>query len=180
MSANRLRICIIACPFGKAFIIPLSNLKQVLCSLADAIYIVIGGVEHVEDDMIMATLKGTPIYKMECKNTTSTFGKIVRYIFLQMKVSLKLIQLSKKVDVYLFFGAGLLLPILTARLLRKNVATALAGAVGLKADLVQKGLYPKVVAFQSRNSCKLSNRIIVYSENIIEEWNLQKYQKRSP
>jgi glycosyltransferase involved in cell wall biosynthesis len=178
MRANRLRICITACPFGKAFIIPLSNLEKILYSLSDTIYIVTGGVEHVEDDMITATRKGTPVYKMECKNTTGTFGKIVRYIFLQTKVSLKLIELSRKVDVYLFFGAGLLLPILTARLLRKNVVTALAGAVGLKTDLVQKGLYPKVVAFQSRNSYKLSNRIIVYSENIIEGWNLQKYQKK--
>jgi glycosyltransferase involved in cell wall biosynthesis len=175
MGANRLRICVVAFPFAKAFIIPLSNLDKILCSLSDATYVITG---DVEDYMIKVTRKGIPVHKIEHKRTTHIFAKIAHYTSLQVKVSLKLLELSKKVDVYLFFGEGLLLPILTAKLLKKNVVTALAGAAGLKVDLQQKGLLSKAATSLSRNSCTLSNRIIVYSANIIKEWNLQKYRHK--
>jgi glycosyltransferase involved in cell wall biosynthesis len=90
------------------------------------------------------------------------------------------VKISKNIDIWIFFigGEGLLLPMLTARLLRTKVVLVLAG-FPTKLSRVQKDPLSKIVDLLSKINLILTNRIIVYSERVVEERSLEKYRKKN-
>ena len=82
-------------------------------------------------------------------------------------------------DLWIFFigGDSLLLPMLTAKLLREKVVLAFAGSSVVSLKSANDNFF-KQVGFLSKITCMHSNRIILYSENLIKEWNLEKYKNK--
>jgi len=174
MDANRLRICITAFPVQKAFIIPLSNLEKILCSLSDTIYIISGDGE----DVMTTTNRGIQTYMIHQKKAKNVLTRIAKYIYLQIRISFTLAMLSKNINVCVFFmEAGVLLPVLTARLAGKKVLWALPSSLTEMANHYKDPLF-NVSACLQAVSYKLSNRIILYSENLIKEWHLEKHRHK--
>ena len=105
--------------------------------------------------------------------------RIIRYICTQLKSSYMLARLGKSVDLWIFFIGGdtLVFPMITAKLLRENVVLAFAGS-SILTEKFNADIFSKVLEFLSDINCTLSDKIIVYSPNIIREWHLEKYRKK--
>lgn len=175
MTIKQLRICVVTFPFAKAFITPLSNLEEILCSFSDNIYVITGGVENV---MTKTDQRKIQTYRiLYHKKTTNVLTRIARYIRMQARISWVLAKLSKNIDLCIFFmEAGALLPILTAKLLRKKVVSVLPSSIIRMSP--RKESLSLVLVYLQTISYVLSDRIILYSKNLIKEWNLEKYKDK--
>ena len=174
---KHLNICVISCPIGKAFIVPLSNIKEVLGSSSD-VYVIVGSAENV---MTKANFGGIQTYEIQHKKTTNVFTRILRYVILEIKVSLILAKISKKIDLYIFFMEGdALLPVLTTKLLRKKNIRSLPSLISKETNGPYKGkdTFSMILIKLQNIAYYLSNKIILYSPNLIEEWNLEKYKNK--
>jgi len=92
--------------------------------------------------------------------------KITKYLIMQLRVSFNLLKMFNNAVVIIFFlGASqLLLPLLTAKLMGKKTI----------AVLTQK----PTSTFEKVINLRLFGMTIVYSKNLIKEWNLEKYRNK--
>jgi len=168
-------IGILTAPIGARGNIPLSNLVDILYPLSNDIYLITGnaGYTFFKDDKRMHT------YGIRHKSGANVFTRILKYFYAQLKISYKLMKVTRNVDIWIFFigGEDLLLPLLTARLLRTKVVLALAGFPA-KGSQFQKDPLSQPTNLLSKINLSLSNRIIVYSERIVEERNLEKHKNK--
>jgi glycosyltransferase involved in cell wall biosynthesis len=176
MEKSQPAICVITSPRGKAGVIPLSNLVDILHPLSHEIYVVTGG----EGDALFKDHKEIHGYSLMYKAKTQLVARIFNYIYLQLRISYRLIKLARNVDIWIFFmGEGLLLPVLILKLLRKTVILSLAASapkiVEAKKDIF---ILDRIARFLESINYILSNKIILYSENLIKEWNLERYEDK--
>jgi len=172
--ANRLRVCVVTFPFTEAFVTPLSNLVEILRSLSGGICVVTAGVE----DATITTNRGIQTYRIHQKKVRNIFARIAVYIYLQIKISFRLAMLSRDTDIYVFFmEAGAFLPMLTARLAGKKVVWELPSSLVQMVEHHKDPLSNALVWIQSVDY-RLSNRIVLYSENLIRKWGLGKYRSK--
>jgi len=152
--------------------IPLSNLVDVLYSLSNDLYLITGneGYALFRDDKRIHT------YEM---NREGSRNVIVTYIYAQLLISYKLIKLTRNVDTWIFFIGGntMLLPMLTAKLLRKDVVLVIAGSLQHELKFSNNNLYMPVEILENINR-SLSNRVVLHTTNLIKEWNLEKYRNK--
>ena len=177
MGRKHLRICVISCPISKAFIVPLLNIKELLYSFSD-VYVIVGSAENI---MTKTNLVGIQTYEIQHKKTTNIFARILRYVLLEIRISLVLAKISKKIDLYIFFMEGdALLPVLTTKLLRKKNIRALPSFMSKETAKSHKGKGTLLMALIKLQNIAyfLSNKIILYSPNLIKEWDLEKYKNK--
>ena len=162
-------------PISESGNIPLSNLVDILHSLSNNIHLITGndGYMFFKEDTRIHT------YGIEHERGTNVFTRILKYIYTQLNISYKLAKIARNVDIWIFFMGGetLLLPMLTAKLLRKKVLLAFAGSSIQNLKSANDNLF-KPLKILSRINCALSNEIIVYSEKLIKELNLEKYRNK--
>ena len=79
--------------------------------------------------------------------------------------------------VFFIGGEGLALPIITAKLVGKKVVIASAGS-GVKVAQARRDPLTAAARFLRSITYGLSNRIILYSPNLIKELNLEKYRHK--
>ena len=172
--ANRLRVCVVTFPFTEAFVTPLSNLVEILHSLSGGICVVTAGVE----DATITTNRGIQTYRIHQKKVKNIFARIAEYIRIQIRISFTLAMLSRDTDIYVFFmEAGAFLPMLTARLAGKKVVWELPSSLVQMVEHHKDPLSNALVWIQSVDY-RLSNRIVLYSENLIRKWGLGKYRSK--
>lgn len=105
------------------------------------------------------------------------FNRIIKYLFMQLKVSYILLK-EREADVYIFFLAqSLTLPILTLKLMKRKVILAMGASFSELAKFREDHLL-LFSRIEEKISYKLSNRIILHSPNLIKEWNLEKYKNK--
>jgi len=173
---DKIRVCLVSFIISKAFEKPLSNLVNILCSLSDDIYIVTGNVDYVT---IKTNKKKIHSYENYYKKNNNGLVQFIRYLGLQIRISLTLCKLSKRIDFFIFFMEGVgLFPMLTVRLLRKKIVWILPSSILMKnTELHQESLHGVFLQLQTICSV-LSNKIVVYSPNLIKEWNLEKFRDK--
>lgn len=175
MKKDELNIGIVTSPFLlKAGVPPLSNLIDILSSFSNDLYMITGtaGVALSKEDKVH-------IYLVEHKQETNKFIKTIKYMRANLKISYRLAKLSN-VDLWFFFiGEGpLLIPILAAKLLRKNIIFVSAGSL-IKFTGGQKNILDMIVTnFVEPVNHFLANKIIIYSERIISERDLENYKNK--
>ena len=151
---------------------PLSYLIDVIYPLSRNIYVITGKRNVVSKDDIKIH-----IYEIEPKIKTNIITKIINHIRMELKISYGVLKLSKNIDVWIFYTGGQMpLPMMVTGFLNKKRLLVLASSpIGFKS---QKDILSIPISFLSKISCILSNRIIVYSERFIREWNLEKYRNK--
>ena len=155
--------------------LPFSNLVDILKRLFNHIYVLTGNEERVlfkKDDRMHVAVVSHPVRK-------GLIFRIINYIYTQLRLSFQLGKLSGSVNSWIFFiGAeALILPVLTAKLLRKRVIIALSGfPSGLTRE--EKEPFFKTVGMLMRINLALSDRIIAYSDRIVVEHDLGKYRDK--
>ena len=151
----------------------MSQLVTICSSFSSDIYVVTGN----EGDVSANTDSEIHIYRVGHKKGTNICSRIVRYTYTQLRISYELLKLRGKVLSWIFFigGEGLLFPILTVKFLRRDVVMAIAGS-GPKVTRVQNDPLSKGLWLLSEINRALSDRIIVYTPRLIEEYNLERHR----
>ncbi len=170
-----LRVCVVTFPISEAGTIPLSQLIDILHAVSKKVYLITGDAAYVlfrEDERIHT-------YGIRHETRGSLLPRIISYISTQLRISYRLLKIIADVDICIFYmgGEGLLLPLLTARLLRKKVVLSLAGFPA-KSSQARRDPLAKATGFLSEINLALSNKVIAYSEKIIEERGLNKYKEK--
>jgi glycosyltransferase involved in cell wall biosynthesis len=169
-------VCIITTPRFKASITPLSNLVKIISSLSAEVFLITGN-EGAEIFNINKNIRGISI-SHEVKKRL--FRRILNYIFLQLKISYEITKIKKNIDSSIFFmGEGLLLPALTLKFLKKPIILSLAASSSKMLDS-QKNLQSilKLPKYLEIMNYILSDKIVIYSSNLIPEWGLYRYQNK--
>lgn len=176
MEKAQQNIGIITKPIGKAGFGPLSNLIDIVCPLSSSIYVITGGEGS---RLLQKNNQKIHIIEIPYNLKSNVFIKIINHIYMQLRISFKLIRLVKSVDIWIFFldSHALLLPVLTTKLMRKRIIFALAASLTNSAK-AQKNTLANALVYSETINCKLSNRIILHSSNLIKEWGLEKYKDK--
>ena len=175
MSMKKPNIGIVTFPLGEANIPPLLNFVNISYSISSELYVITGN----SGAMLLQDPNKLHIYLLYHKTGANTFTRIINYAYMQLKILCKLARVSRNVDVWLFpIGAEALLPaMLIAKLLRKPAILALTSSTAKMVE-AQDDVVAKVVIHLVKVNCALSNRIVLYSERLIKEWNLEKYKDK--
>jgi len=109
--------------------------------------------------------------------STTFLSRVGSYLRTQVMISIRLL-LSPRSDLWLFYiDNGLILPMITAKLLRRNTLIVLGGSqereVRLKGSKIGRVAYAL-----ARINLRLCNSIIVYSPRLITEWHLEPYRHK--
>ena len=173
---GRLNVGIITPPRGEAATTPLSNLVNILNALSDELYIVAGGDVRI---LQKRNCKKVHMYKINYKIYSNVMMKVINHLSMQLRFSVKIFKLIRNVDVWIFFldGESLLLPLLTAKLKRGGVLLAMTASIPKTAQAHKDHLSRILVCFRVI-SCNLSSGIIIYSDSLIKEWQLEKYKDK--
>jgi len=172
---DRPNVGIVTFPIHESGIIPLSNLINILRPLSGHIHLITGNAGY-------AFFKGNNqihTYGIKHKGGTNTLSRVIKYIWTQLKFLPILIKITREVDFFIFFFSdeGLLIPMLTAKLLGKNVVLALP-ASSVDCSKARKDVLWKSLDFLVKINCALSDKIMVYSERLIKEYGLEKHRNK--
>lgn len=175
MNTKKQNIGILTFPISEAGNIPLSNLVDIVHPLSNDIHLITGndGYTIFKDDKRIHT------HGIRHERGKNVFTRILKYIYTQLRISYKLAKISGNVDLWIFFfgGESLVLPMLTAKLLSKKVVLAFTGSPMQSLRFTNDNIF-KPVEILLKINCTLSNRIIIYSKNLIKDWNLEKYKNK--
>lgn len=168
-------IGVVTFPLLQASVPALSNLLDILRHLSDKLYLVTGNAGAA----LVKKYEDVEFRLVEHKAGANQFSRIVKFIHTQMRMSLKVTFLARKVNLWLFFlgETGLILPMLSARATGRPVVLCLA-ASGIQMSQAQRDPLRLPLAVIAEINLALANRIIVYSERLIKEWGLQKYRSK--
>lgn len=171
---KKLTICLIEPNFHRAFKVPSSNFEKILFSISDEFYI----IKAISDNLIEFNDKTYNEYSIIHKTSSKPFERIIRYLYLQIKISIKLISIRNKINFCIFFNEnGLLIPLIVAKLLGKIVLFQLPSSLIKRDQYTEESLSSFLLVMQHL-SYILSDNIGLYSHNLIKEWELGKYRKK--
>lgn len=168
-------ICIFTFPFASwAGIFPLSNLVEILKPLSDHLYLIMGNTGYA----LFRKKRGIHTYRIKHKKGTNPFTRVINYTLTQLKISFIIMKLRRNVDFYLSFISSITLtPILTAKLLGKNVISMLPASQS-EISRAQKDIFSKFLKLLEQINYIFSDRIVVYSERLIGAYDLEKYRSK--
>jgi glycosyltransferase involved in cell wall biosynthesis len=108
---------------------------------------------------------------------SSRFSKIANYLLSELRISIFLLS-QKRTDFYIFFLAQTLtLPVLTLKLMGKKPILVL-GSSNCKVNKSKKSFSLKMLVIEERINFFLAKKIVLYSGNLIKDWDLERYQKK--
>lgn len=170
-------IGILTFPVSNSGIIPLSNLINIMFANSNKTYLITGneGYERFKNDE-----KVFHCYGVKHTSGSGIISRVIKYYITQLKIAYLLWKLNRDIDTWLFFiGAdSLLLPMLFAKLSKKNVVFIRAGSTLESLSATQDKSFVKTVSWITRINLYLSDRIVVYSSRFIEHWNLEKHEDK--
>lgn len=171
---EKLNICLVELVFHKAFMLPSSNLENVLFTLSNEFHI----IKCLSNNLDEVKISKYEEHLIVHKEANNAFLRILGYFQLQLRISAKLISLRKKINVCIFFNeSGLLLPIITSKLLGKKVLWQLPSSLK-KTLYYNNDSFSFFLGIMQNLSYRFVDNIILYSPNLINEWELEKYRKK--
>src|SRR2546427_92784 len=166
------RVGIVTLPLGEAGKTPMSNLIDIISERFVPIQVVTGNdaLDFLEGDL---RVKLSGIRKQDGKNP---YGRIARNVYMQLRISLLVLERLPFVDAWIFFigGDGLILPMIAAKLARKFTILALAGS-DEQSLRFSNDPFSRLLSMLSRINRILANRLVIYSSNLVREWHLEPY-----
>jgi len=174
---NKKNVCVVT--FPERGMVQISNLLKILNSLFDDIYIITHPRFSEKYKMKIQGLSVVPI-EINYKKEKNAFMRILRYVSWQLIATKSIINLQKTIDTVVLFigGHGLILPALIAKILRKKTVLILPGSdIAIMQSRDER--FAKIISLLSVGTYLCSDVIVVYSPNLIKEWNLWKYKNKT-
>lgn len=169
-------VCIITySPLGKAAVTPLSNLIKIFRAMGTEIYLISGG-DLIEDI--------APERNVHVLNVVSTYGpnpilRIFNHLCMQLKVLSYVLSTSFRCQTHIIFlGEVLITPLLALKIRRKKLILML-GITPSKEQFVTKRLFSELWLLFSNINARFADRLIVYSNKIIQDANLVRYRHKT-
>ena len=177
MNKEKANIGVVTWPILTAGVVPLQRLILVLHPLSNELHVITGGAAR---DIFVKAGHRVYLYLIEQDSTANTLLRVIRNISTQLKISWRLCRIARHVDFWIFFFGGpvLLLPMLTAKLLLKDVVLAFTGSAPEDMRAQAGRFISKVVGFLIKINCIFSSRMVIYSESLIKTWGLEKYEHK--
>ncbi len=175
MKKEQRNIGLITFPLSRAGNIPLANLADILGALSTCLYVITGN----EANIYPKEHGQMHIYRIDHRKRANALARIINYIGTQLRICYKLARLTRDVNLWVFFigGETLLLPMVTAKLLRGRVVLVTVGFPA-RSNKEEKDPLFKMVDLLPKITMALSDRIIFYSERIVAERNLEKHRNK--
>ena len=172
---DKLRIGIVTSPLGEAGRTPLSNLVDVVSSRTGLTYLVTGNAALGFFPHNLRTIV-TGVHHREVENPLS---RIVRHLLMQVQLALLMARKTRFVGTWIFFigSDSLVIPMLMAKLTRRTVLLALAGS-DEETLRVAEDRIARLVRLTSCINRKLSERLLLYSWSLVDEWHLGRYRSK--
>lgn len=167
-------IGILTSPLAQANIRPFLNLVKIVQSFSDNSVILL--TYDCKNDL--SCLDNINTIKIEHKSGKKSIQRFFSLLMTQILMSRAFINHSRKVPVWIFFIADtLILPIITAKLLRKKVFLTVGGYLDLEVKFANRrsGLLLRIL---KQINFYFADGIIIYSSNLIKAWHLEKYRKK--
>ncbi len=169
-----MRICVVTSPRTQAALVPMSNLVNVLSSLAERLFLITGN----EGSTVFEQNENIEGYSIEYRHRSFPIARILAHISMQLRISYEMIKIRNRVGSFVFFMFdGLLLPVLTARLMKRKVILSLASSAQQYFENHNDSL-SKTISHLDALCYSLSNTIIVYSPNMVQLWKLEKHKTK--
>lgn len=114
----------------------------------------------------------------------SVTSKIYRLILAQFTISLKLIQMNKRLDtIILFFGTGFIfLPTIVARIQKKRIIVITTGSLSKSTKALYSSsmgtLFYSLIWSIEQLNYRLADKITVGSDNMIKDLDIDQYRKK--
>jgi glycosyltransferase involved in cell wall biosynthesis len=171
------KIGILSYPGGEKYpnTIPLSHLMEILNGISPKLFIILGKNEQSYHK------KNINNHFLFIKNykINNTILRILKEILIQIKICCKIININKKVKIWLFFIGGdtLVLPMIIAKILRRKVILLFGGS-SIQVSNVSNDPLVFGLKIQSKINCMFSDKIILYSKIFIKKYNFEKWSDK--
>ncbi len=153
----------------KAGITPLSNLLSILNEISDEVYLIITKDKEIKN------MEFNSFREINHEGGGNPLSRFMKIFITQIKICLSISKL-KNVDTLIFFMGGetLILPMIFSKILQKKVFLAL-GASQQNMSNLNKDFF-RFFSFLCKINFYFADKIIVYSETLIKDWDLTKYK----
>jgi glycosyltransferase involved in cell wall biosynthesis len=131
--------------------------------------------EKISDDVRNAD--NISYYTVNHKGGGNKFSRIFNMIWSQIRISYNLLRIIRKTDAFLFLGELLVLPMIIGRIFGKKTFLSLPSSQ-LQMNKAIGDSFHRELEYISRAAFLFSSFIIVYTPNIVKEWNLEKYKDK--
>jgi glycosyltransferase involved in cell wall biosynthesis len=166
------KICLISFFSHEAFFLPLSHLREILGEISPELCSILAVSPELAGKMAFDSRKDKIILY---KKQTSRLFRLINYGVLNLKISKKILLGSRDVDSYVFFWAtGFLLPMMCAKVRNKKIIWLLPSSTKKMDEHKGNFLNLMVIPLQFLSG-KIADKIVLYSPNLIQEWELQSY-----
>jgi len=168
-------IGVLTFPIAQAGTIPLSHLMEITCSLSGGRPSLITGNDGYTAFSSDERFRTFGISHEEAK---SPIARAIRFLATQVKISHKVVQI-RDVDVWIFFIGGdlLLLPMLTARILRKKVLLMFAGSA-IEKSRSSGGRFGHTIRALTCLTSTLATGVVLYAHGLVEEYHLEPFEAK--
>jgi glycosyltransferase involved in cell wall biosynthesis len=177
MKKRNLRIGIVTPPVEKAGIFPLSNLVEIICAFSLPTYLITGNM-GLEIPILIR--KNVYLVEVPYQYRSSIYLRAVNYIFMQLRIAYKILLLKNQLNIWIFYLDShlFIFPVIIAKLTGKKVVFSLASSNKQEIKAKRSPFLDKIPGYCESTCLRLADTIILYSENLIKEWSLEKYRKK--
>ena len=153
----------------KAGITPLSNILKILNEISDEVYLIITKEKWTQD------MEFDSFHEINHEGGGNPFFRFMKIFITQIKICSSIYKL-KNVDTLIFFMGGetLILPMIISKIFRKRVFLALGSSQANMSELNMD--FFRFFSFLCKINFYFADKIIVYSESLINDWDLVKYK----
>lgn len=169
MSNKQMRIGLVTPAVNGISRVFISNLVKILLSLVEELDLVTANARPGE-------FEKARVFSVGQVTGSNLLLRVFSYIAVQLKTAFVLARLARKADFFIFFLCEEnFLPMLVAKAFRKQVVLALGGNTDLELRM-QKNVFHRIMRLMREIDFSLSDKILVYSPNVIPDWNLERHQ----
>ena len=170
---DKLKIGLLTPPIGAASLIPLSNLLAILLAQFQFIHLITGN----EGYSVFKNVSRINCLEIKHTNEPHSYLRVLKYFYLQVRISISFIKIINKSDIWIFFlgGENLVIPMITGKIFKKKMVLLFSGSS------VHTHYYDRFVNYLkilTDINCTFSDRIILYSQNLVNEYNLTPYRHK--
>jgi glycosyltransferase involved in cell wall biosynthesis len=170
---HKIKIGILTPPVANASIPPLSDLITILSNTSSPVYLITGneGYHHFKMDQRLY------VNGIQYNSERNVILRAIKYFYLQIRIGIIFCKLVKKCDIWIFFLGGelLLIPMVISKLFGKKAVLLFSGS-SVRAQYFDKLVF--FIKVLTRINCILSDRIILYSQSLVKEWQFESYSNK--